>query len=102
MPHKTAATVAHTHWHRYRQEPGRVRALSVLPPGTDIKRPPQHVRSVPSGDIRSLSTGIGGARIQGTHVPVQEPSPASIAEIARCARPLQHSLICWPHPFGRK
>ena len=25
---------------------------------------------------RSLRTGIGGARIQGTHVPVEEPSPA--------------------------
>src|ERR1700747_3922093 len=30
---------------------GSARALSVLPPGTDIKRPPQHVHSVPTSDI---------------------------------------------------
>jgi len=34
---------------------GRAQALSVLPPGTDIKRPPQHVRSVPEPDVLTLS-----------------------------------------------
>ena len=38
---------------------GRLRARSVLPPTTDMRRLRQHVGFVPTGDIRNESLGVG-------------------------------------------
>ena len=63
---------------------------SEKPPKADIWRPAGNVAEVPIGDMLSTPGHPIGDHLNGTYVPVEEPSTASEAEVAVMDFPPSH------------